>query len=87
MAIMYSMGEVDETSEALRQHLTENYTSLQGFCIMIFCLISMPCVAAIAMTRKEAGSWKWAIFQGASLTMLAYVVTFAVYQTGLLIMK
>ncbi len=82
MAIMYSMGEVGETSEALREHLTANYTPLQGFCIMIFCLISMPCVATIAMTRQESGSWKWALFQGGALTVLAYVVTLVVYQAG-----
>lgn len=85
MAIMYSMGEAGETSEALRKHLTADYTSLQGFCVMLFCLISMPCVATIAMTRQEAGSWGWAVFQGGSLTLVAYVVTLVVYQVGLLI--
>ncbi|MBN1457550.1 MAG: ferrous iron transport protein B [Sedimentisphaerales bacterium] len=84
LGILYSMGEVDETSETLREHLIEDYTSLQGFCIMIFCLINMPCVATIAMTRQESGSWKWAIFQGASLTVLAYIITLTIYQVGLL---
>jgi ferrous iron transport protein B len=82
MFIMYSVGESDEGSKALRAKLQADYTPLQGLCIMIFCLISMPCVATIAMTRQESGSWKWAMFQMVGLTVLAYVVTFAVYQVG-----
>jgi ferrous iron transport protein B len=49
---------------------------------MLFCLISMPCVATIAMTRQETGSWRWALLQLFGLTILAYIITFAVYQVG-----
>ena len=52
------------------------------FCIMLFCLISAPCVATVAMTKQETNSWPWAIFQFAALTALAYVITFAVFQVG-----
>ena len=82
MGIMYSVGEVDERSEALRANLQADYTPLQGYCIMLFCLLSMPCVATIAMTKQESGSWGWAIFQMVGLTVLAYVITFVVYQVG-----
>jgi ferrous iron transport protein B len=53
---------------------------------MLFCLISSPCAATIAVTRSEAGSWFWAAFQFVSLTVLAYIITFAVYQIGSLVM-
>lgn len=82
MGIMYSVGEVGERSEALRANLQEDYTPLQGYCIMLFCLLSMPCVATIAMTKQESGSWGWAMFQMVGLTVLAYVVTLVVYQVG-----
>ncbi len=84
MGIMYSVGEVDERSEALRANLQADYTPLQGYCIMLFCLLSMPCVATIAMTKQESGSWGWAMFQMVGLTALAYVITFVVYQVGCL---
>ena len=51
---------------------------------MLFTLISTPCIATFAITRQEAGSLGWAIAQGWGLTLLAWVVTFAVYQLGLL---
>jgi ferrous iron transport protein B len=56
-----------------------------GFCIMLFCLISTPCVATVAMTKQETNSWAWALFQFFGLTALAYIVTFIVYQLGSLL--
>ena len=86
MGIVYSLGEdEDEESQSLREKLQANYTPLQGFCIMLFCLISAPCMATIAVTKREANSWKWAMFQLLGLTVLAWGVTAAVYQVGLLI--
>jgi ferrous iron transport protein B len=82
MGIVYSVGEADEESTALRAKLRENYTPLQAFCIMIFCLISAPCMATIAVTKRESNSWKWALFQLGGLTVLAYVITLAIYQIG-----
>jgi ferrous iron transport protein B len=49
---------------------------------MLFCLISTPCVATVAMTKQETNSWAWAFFQFAGLTALAYLVTFVIYQIG-----
>ncbi len=86
MGIMYSMSEAESSSAALRERLSADYNALQGFCIMLFCLISMPCVATVAMTRQETGSWGWAFAQLAGLTVIAWLVTFAVYQIGNLIL-
>lgn len=85
MGIIYSVGEADEGSEALREKLRDNYSPLIGFCIMLFCLISTPCMATIAVTRRESGSWKWAMLQLGGLTLLAYVLTVIVFQAGRLI--
>jgi ferrous iron transport protein B len=49
---------------------------------MLFCLISAPCMATIAITKRESNSWGWALFQLGGLTVLAWVVTTAVYQVG-----
>jgi len=82
MGIVYSIGEADEESESLRSKLQDNYSPLQGFCIMLFCLISAPCVATLAVCKRETGSWGWAFFQFFGLTVLAYVITLIVYQVG-----
>jgi len=85
LAIVYAVGSGDEKSETLRDKLQANYTPLTGFCVMVFCLISLPCVATFAMTKQETNSWGWALFQFAGLTILAYIITFGVYQFGRLI--
>jgi ferrous iron transport protein B len=85
LSIIYSLGDSEESVDAMRGHLREDYSPLQGFCVMLFCLITAPCVATVAITRKESGSWKWAAFQYFGLSVLAYIVTLAVYQAGQLI--
>jgi len=82
MAIVHSLGEVEKESEALRAKLQSEYSPLVGFCIMLFALISAPCVATLAICRRETNSWGWALFQFFGLTAIAYLVTFVVYQVG-----
>ncbi|MGV8057582.1 MAG: ferrous iron transport protein B [Smithellaceae bacterium] len=85
MGIIYSVGKANEESATLREKLTSTYTPLIGFCIMLFCLITAPCMATIAVTGRESGSWKWAMLQLGGLTLLAYALTFIVFQTGSLL--
>ncbi|MCI0499321.1 MAG: ferrous iron transport protein B [Planctomycetales bacterium] len=86
LSIIYAMGDGAENSGILEERLREDYTSLQGFCVMLFCLITAPCIATVAATRRESGAWKWALLQYAGLTALAYLVTLAVYQAGRMIL-
>jgi len=85
MGIVFSVGEADEEFETLRDKLRNTYTPLVGFCIMLFCLISAPCMATIAVTKRESNSWRWALFQLGGLTALAWILTVAVYQMGILL--
>ena len=85
MSIVYAVGSDDNHTEALRERLRADYTPLVGFCIMLFCLVSMPCMATIAVTRRESGSWGWAMLQLGGLTALAYGLTLIVYQLGTLL--
>ncbi len=81
LGIVYAVGDEQE-GLSLRGKLKERYSPLVGLCVMLFCLISAPCVATIAMTRQETGSWGWALGQFLGLTVLAYSVTLIVYQAG-----
>ena len=86
MGIIYAVEDSESASgeETLRSRLRSQYSTLQAVCILLFCLIGTPCMATVAITRKESGSWKWAIFQWGGLTAMAYVITLAVYQLGML---
>jgi len=85
LGIVYSVGSDEENVEPLREALARHYTPLTGFCIMLFMLIAMPCMATFAVVGRESGSWKWAVLQSGSLTILAYVITGLVYQGGRLL--
>jgi len=85
MGIVYAVGAGEASRAALRARLREDYTPLQGFCIMLFCLISVPCMATIAATARESGAWRWAFLQLGGLTVLAYLITLVVYQLGTLL--
>ncbi|MDD5011374.1 MAG: ferrous iron transport protein B [Phycisphaerae bacterium] len=84
MSIVYAVSEREDVS-VLQERLRSDYTPLQGFCVMLFCLISAPCIATVAITRVETGRIGWAVFQWAGLTTLAYIVTFVVYQIGMVL--
>lgn len=85
LGILYAEGEADEESQPLRESLRENYTPLQGFCIMIFCLLSIPCLATLAVIKRELNSWTMAGVEALGLFVLAWIFTFVVYQLGTLL--
>ncbi|MDR0993087.1 MAG: ferrous iron transport protein B, partial [Verrucomicrobiota bacterium] len=84
MGIVFSLGDANEESENLRSALRTAYTPLQGLAMMLFCLLSAPCLATIAVTKRETNSWGWALTMLIGMSLIAWAVTFAVYQTGLL---
>ena len=53
---------------------------------MVFCLLYIPCAATLATIRKEANSWKWMWITAAFQLGVAWLVTFLVYQVGLLVL-
>ena len=58
---------------------------LNAFCLMVFCLLYIPCAASLATIRKESGSWAWMGFTAVFQLAVAWLVTFIVYRIGLLI--
>ena len=84
LGILYAEGEADEESMPLREQLRKSYTPLQAFCIMLFCLLSIPCLATLAIIRRELNSWKMVFVEAGGLFLLAYLVTLVVHQVGLL---
>lgn len=67
-------GKALEASDQLRQEIGRAYPLSTGIPLMIFLLVATPCMATIAVTRRESGSWKWALLQFGGLTGLGYVL-------------
>lgn len=83
MGIVLSLGSVDDEPDSLRRSLREQYSPLQGIAMMLFCLLSAPCIATIAVTQRETHSWGWALGMLVGMTAIAWLVTFVVYQVGM----
>jgi ferrous iron transport protein B len=84
MNIVYALGEAGEVGD-LGARLQADYTPLIGLSLIVFLLVGTPCMATIAVTRRESGQWKWAWLQFGGLTALAYLLALVIYQVGRLI--
>ena len=58
------------------------FTPLIAFSFMLFILIYFPCVGVVAAIRRESGSWKWPAFIVVYTTLIAWLVSFVVFQAG-----
>ena len=59
------------------------WTPLIAFGFMVFCLLYVPCVAALGAIRGETNStWKWPLFSLAYTTAIAWVVATLIFQIG-----
>lgn len=82
MGIVYAIGDAEEGADGLRARLARDYAPLVGISLILFLLISAPCMATIAVTRRESGRWRWAFLQLFGLTAVAWLVSFTVFQVG-----
>lgn len=58
------------------------FGSRNAFCLMVFCLLYIPCAAALATIQKESQSWGWMCFVAIFQLVIAWFVTFLIYQVS-----
>jgi ferrous iron transport protein B len=58
------------------------WTPLVALAFMVFCLLYVPCVAALGAIRGETKSWKWTGFTALYTTVIAWVMAVLVFQIG-----
>ncbi len=87
LGVLYAAGaDVTEQSEALRRSLrASGMTPLGAYTLMAFVLIYIPCLATVAVIRRETNSWKWTGFSIGYSLVLAWIVSFVIYQGGRLL--
>ncbi|MBQ9242135.1 MAG: ferrous iron transport protein B [Proteobacteria bacterium] len=89
MGIVYSLGSEinvddkdDEAAGSLRSTLQHQYNLLQGICLIIFMLLTSPCIASLAVIKRESNSWKIAVAQFFGMFALAWLLAAIVYFIG-----
>ena len=58
------------------------FGGLNAFCLMLFCLLYVPCAATLATIKKESGSWKFTSAVMVFQIGLAWLVSVLVFQIG-----
>ncbi|WP_296859240.1 ferrous iron transport protein B [uncultured Methanobrevibacter sp.] len=80
-----SLAGVDEENEADMDGLVrELFTPLSSIAFMAFCLLYIPCFAAIGAIKQETNSFKWPLIMSGITLVTAYIVSFLIYNVGLL---
>jgi len=79
--------EEESTVKNFADRARENsgYTPLVAYVLMLFTLIYVPCMATVAVLKRETNGWKWPLFMIGYTSVLAWVVCFIVYRGGLLL--
>jgi len=94
LGIVYAIGDDAKAHpEPLQQKLRDEknsdgsraYTPLVGLSLMIFFALACQCMSTLAVVRRETGGLAWPLFLFTYMTVLAYVVSFLVYQGGRLV--
>ncbi len=79
------LGAAEGSAEFAAALAAMGFGPLNAVCLMVFCLLYIPCVATLATIRKESKSWAWTGFTALFQLVVAYVITLIVYQIGVLI--
>ena len=78
-----AFSDDNEKYTHLRQlMLKDGINPLAAYAYLIFILLYFPCIATIAAIKNETGSWRWATFAALYTTVVAWIMSAAVYQIG-----
>jgi ferrous iron transport protein B len=86
MATLYS---VEETEDSLLREKMKSathadgspvYTLAAGLSLMVFYVLAMQCMSTLAVVKRETKSWRWPLFQLLYMTILAYLMSWSIYQ-------
>ena len=77
--------ESDSSYSSLTDALQNDFTPLSAYAFMVFVLLYVPCMAVLAVVKRETNSWKWPIFMIFYTTSIAWILAFVVFQGGKLL--
>ena len=84
LGTIYAVGGDTDHPQALTDYLQNDphFTPLIALTLMLFVLIYPPCIAALAVIKRETGSWKWMLFMFCYENAFAWIACFIFYNIG-----
>ena len=83
--ILFGFAEVAEDGVEIWGTMASRFTSLSGLSFLVFNLLCAPCFAAIGAIKREMNDRKWLLIAISYQCIFAYIVSFIIYQIGLII--
>lgn len=85
LGTIYAVGGDTLHPQALTDYLQNDphFTPLIALTLMLFILTYPPCIAALAVIKRETGSWKWMLFMFCFENAFAWIACFIFYNIGL----
>ena len=91
LATIYNVDDEDESMVDLKTAMINDinpktgknvFSPIVAVSLMIFYVYAAQCVATFAVVRTETNTWKWPLFMILYMTLLAYLMSFIVFQLG-----
>ena len=84
LGTVYAVGGDDKNPAPLTDYLQNdpNFSPLIALTMMLFVLIYPPCLATLAVIKRETGSWKWVAFMFCYENTFAWIACFIFYNVG-----
>ena len=85
LGTIYAVGGDTDHPQALTAYLQSDphFTALIALTFMLFILCYPPCIAALAVIKRETGSWKWMLFMFCYENAFAWIACFIFYNVGI----
>ena len=84
-SVLYGISNINSGAgmmELSRILAVDGFRAVNGYALMIFCLMYSPCVAAIGTIRRETRSISWTTGMVLFQIVMAWVMSVIVYQVG-----
>jgi ferrous iron transport protein B len=72
-------GIIQKIKRAKRDDGSPLFDAATSASLLVFFVLAMQCLPTVVVTRRETGSWNWALLQLGYMTVLAWVFSFATY--------
>lgn len=86
LAVILQGDEEDEASliTRIRESTREDgktplFDTATCVSLLVFYVLALQCLPTLAVTRRETGGWRWALFQLAFMSVIAYVCAWIAY--------
>ncbi|MBF0283879.1 MAG: ferrous iron transport protein B [Magnetococcales bacterium] len=83
LGVLHRAGkESDAESQSLRERLASSMSPVTAYAFMVFSLLYIPCLATIAVIRRETMGWRWPVFSVAYGLIIAWIAAWVAQAVG-----